>query len=33
MQRHGVSLICLGYISETVRCMKLIFGRDIDRGL
>ena len=20
---------CLGYISETVRCKKLIFGRDI----
>ena len=24
---------CLGYISETTRCRKLIFGRDIGRGL
>ena len=23
---------CLGYISETVRCRKLIFGRDIRWG-
>ena len=24
--------VCLGYISETVRCMKLILGRDIGWG-
>ena len=24
---------CLGYISETVRCMKLILGRNIGGGL
>ena len=24
---------CPSYISETIRCRKLIFGRDIDRGL
>ena len=23
---------CLGYISETIKCRKLIFGRDIGRG-
>ena len=24
---------CLGYILETIRCRKLIFGRDIGQGL
>ena len=24
--------VCPGYISETVRCRKLILGRDIGRG-
>ena len=38
MQRHGVTFdyavvtlkFCLGNISETLKCSKLIVGRDID---
>ena len=36
---HGVRMggqqekVCPGYISETVRCRKLILGRDIHRGV
>ena len=25
--------ICPGYISETIKCRKLILGRDIGRGV